>query len=352
MKSLLFVTGTRADFGKLKPLISICDNVKIFATGMHMLDKYGMTCNEITKSGFRYFPFINQDKDTPMDQVLSNTIEGLSYYLRENKTDLLVVHGDRVETLAGACVGALNNVLVAHIEGGEISGTIDESIRHAVTKLSHVHFVANKEAEKRLRQMGEDNIFVIGSPDIDVMLSDTLPSLQQVKVKYDIEFSEYAICIYHPVTTEQVDLGLFDVLEESGLRYIVIYPNNDTGSKRIIKRIDKLGERFHVLPSMRFEYFLTLLKNSRFIIGNSSAGIREAPVYGVPTIDVGSRQEGRSYVPSIVNCRTLDEIRHAIKHLPKAVKSFEFGKGDSAHKFKEALPEVWKISPQKRFVDR
>ena len=351
MKQILFLTGTRADFGKLKPLINACENYNIFATGMHMLDKYGMTCHEITKSGFKYHPFINQDKDTPMALVLSNTIEGLSYYMRENKTDLLVVHGDRVEALAGAIVGALNNVLVAHIEGGEISGTIDESIRHAVTKLAHVHFVANADAEKRLKQMGEDNIFVIGSPDIDIMLSDTLPSLEQVKDKYDIQFTEYAICIYHPVTTEPVDLGMFDVLDESGLRYVVIYPNNDAGAKRIIKRIDKLGDRFHVLPSMRFEYFLALLKNAKFIIGNSSAGIREAPVYGVPTIDVGTRQEGRSFVPSIVNCRTLDEIRHAIKHPPKAVKSFEFGKGDSARKFIQALPEVWKISPQKRFID-
>jgi len=241
--------------------------------------------------------------------------------------------------------------LVAHIEGGEISGTIDESIRHAVTKLAHVHFVANADAEKRLKQMGEDNIFVIGSPDIDIMLSDTLPTLKQVKDKYDITFDRYAVCIYHPVTTTTVDVGLFDVLEESGLRYVVIYPNNDTGAINIIKRIDMLGNRFHILPSMRFEYFLSLLKNADFIIGNSSAGIREAPVYGVPTIDVGTRQEGRSFVLSIVNCRTLDEIRHAIKHPPKAVKSFEFGKGDSAKKFIQALPEVWKISPQKRFID-
>ena len=352
MKQILFLTGTRADFGKLKPLISACENYNIFATGMHMLDKYGMTCHEITKSGFKYYPFINQDKDTPMDIVLSNTIEGLSYYMRENKTDLLVVHGDRVEALAGAIVGALNNVLVAHIEGGEISGTIDESIRHAVTKLAHVHFVANADAEKRLKQMGEDNIFVIGSPDIDVMLSDTLPSLEQVKDKYDIRYKDYSICIYHPVTTEQTDLAIFDAIESSKDNFIVLYPNNDIGAKDILYRIETLeGKNFHILPSMRFECFLTLLKNAEFIIGNSSAGIREAPVYGVPTIDVGTRQEGRSFVPSIVNCRTLDEIRHAIKHPPKAVKSFEFGKGDSARKFKNALPEVWKISPQKRFID-
>ena len=354
MKKILFVTGTRADFGKLKPLITAVKqlhSVCIFATGMHMLDKYGMTCIEISKAGFEYYPFINQHAETRMVEVLSNTIHGLDLYLQEHPTDLLVVHGDRVEALAGACVGALNNILVAHIEGGEVSGTIDESIRHAVSKLAHVHFVANKEAEDRLKRMGEDNIFVIGSPDIDVMLSDTLPDLNEVKTKYQIWYDNYAICIYHPVTTEPVDLTLFDVLEESKKNYIVIYPNNDEGANRIIRRIDCLDGNFKVLPSMRFEYFLTLLKNAEFIIGNSSAGIREAPTYGVPTIDIGTRQEGRGQGLSIVNCRSVNETRHAIENLPKAVKSFSFGRGDSAKKFMDALPGIWDITAQKRFVD-
>lgn len=355
MKRIQFITGTRADFGKIKPLISAARaggyDVDIFATGMHMLDRYGMTCIEIAKAGYDYYPFINQHADNSMDEVLANTITGLSYYLREHPTDLLVVHGDRVEALAGACVGALNNILVAHIEGGEVSGTIDESIRHAVTKLAHVHFVANEEAAARLRQLGEENIFVIGSPDIDIMLSNDLPTLEQVVKKYAIPFDDYAICVYHPVTTEPVDLTLFDELEISGRNYIVIYPNNDPGADKIIKRIDTLRGRFKVLPSMRFEYFLTLLKYARFIIGNSSAGIREAPVYGVPTIDIGTRQEGRYHGPSVVNCRNAAEIRQAIMHPPEAVKSLHFGQGDSAKRFLAALPSVWELSPQKKFVD-
>jgi UDP-N-acetylglucosamine 2-epimerase (hydrolysing) len=354
MKRLLFLTGTRADFGKLKPLISIASksyDCKIFATGMHMLDKYGMTCIEISKAGYEYYPFINQGKYSPMDMVLSNTIMGLSHYVQEHPVDLLIVHGDRVEALAGACMGALNNILVAHIEGGEVSGTIDESMRHAITKLSHVHFVANEDAGDRLKRMGEQNIFVIGSPDIDIMLSDTLPSLIDVKARYQIWYDNYSIVIYHPVTTEAVDLALFDVLEESGKNYIVIYPNNDLGANRIIRRIDCLEGNFKVLPSMSFEYFLTLLKHADFIIGNSSAGIREAPVYGVPTIDIGTRQEARGFGPSIVNCRDVSEIRFAIENPPRAVKSFVFGRGDSAKKFLEVLPSVWDITAQKRFVD-
>ena len=353
MHKILFVTGTRADFGKLKPLIQVVkEQASIFATGMHMLDKYGMTCIEIEKAGFEYYPFINQHSETAMDSVLSNTIDGLSLYLREHPTDLLVVHGDRVEALAGACVGALNNILVAHIEGGEVSGTIDESIRHAVSKLAHIHLVSNDEAATRLRQMGEENIFVIGSPDIDVMLSDSLPTMDEVKDKYAIPFDEYAICIYHPVTTEPLDLVMFDALERSKKNYVVIYPNNDPGAKRIISRIDMLdGKYFYVLPSMRFEHFLTLLKHAEFIIGNSSAGIREAPVYGVPTIDVGTRQQGRYTGASVVNCRNISEILSAISHPPKSAKSFHFGRGDSALKFLKVLPQIWDLSPQKRFID-
>jgi len=128
--------------------------------------------------------------------------------VRENRPDLIVVHGDRVETLAGATVGALNNILVAHIEGGERSGTVDELLRHSVSKLSHLHFVAHEEARTRLRQMGElpESIFVIGSPDIDVMLADRLPPLEEVCRHYAVPFRDYAIFIYHPVTTELASL--------------------------------------------------------------------------------------------------------------------------------------------------
>lgn len=356
MKRLLFLTGTRADFGKIKPLINAARQagyaIDVFATGMHMLERYGMTCHEITKAGLAFYPFINQHADNSIDEVLSKTIDGLGLYLREHPTDLLVVHGDRVEALAGACVGALRNTLVAHIEGGEISGTIDESIRHAVSKLAHVHFVANDEAAERLRRMGEENIFVIGSPDIDIMLADELPSMDAVCEKYNIPFDRYAICIYHPVTTEPVDLTLFDAMEDSGKDYIVIYPNNDPGAGEIIKRIETLNPlNFHILPSMQFEHFLTLLKNAEFIIGNSSAGIREAPVYGIPTINVGTRQNGRYSSPSIVDCENGHEIAEAIRFPPRRVKSFHFGRGDSAKRFIQALPQVWEIHPQKRFME-
>src|SRR4030095_3338465 len=238
--------------------------------------------------------------------------------------DLIVVHGDRIEALAGATVGALNNILVAHIEGGELSGTVDELIRHAVSKLSHTHFVANDEAKKRLMQMGEleESVFVIGSPDMDVMLSENLPGIEAVKEYYEIEFDNYALSIFHPVTTE-FDLmpehaaNYFEALAHSGLNYVAIYPNNDKGSDIIMQQVKKLQHHsnFKVFPSLRFEYFLTLLKHASFIIGNSSAGIREAPCYGIHTVNVGTRQNGRSRNPHIIN--TSYEVTDILKGLRK-----------------------------------
>jgi len=162
MKKIVFLTGTRADFGKLKSLMTISqssDNfeVHIFATGMHLIDKYGKTINEIYKSGFNnIFPFINHDDIVHMDRNLAKTIDGFSHYISEIKPDLIVVHGDRIEAMAGAIVGSLNNILVAHIEGGEVSGTIDELIRHSISKLSHIHLVSNIEAKKQIDSNGRN----------------------------------------------------------------------------------------------------------------------------------------------------------------------------------------------------
>jgi len=371
-KRVMFLTGTRADFGKLKPLIRALGaddsfDVLVFITGMHMLRRYGYTCLEVEKSGFRNLhKYINQNLNDAMDQVLSKTISGLSDYVREVKPDLMVIHGDRVEALAAASVGAFNNILTAHIEGGEVSGTIDESVRHAVTKLSHVHFVAHEAAKRRLIQLGEfeESVYVIGSPDIDVMESSDLPSIGQVKLQYEITFSDYAVVLFHPVTTELDDLGrqarcMVDQLLQSGLNYVVIYPNNDTGSEIIFREYERLEghPRFRVFPSMRFESFLTMLKHARFIIGNSSAGIREAPHFGTPTINLGSRQKRRAVAQSIIDTVIADgDILNAIAAAKDARFEPEqlFGLGDSAERFHEVLQsrKFWGTALQKNFVDQ
>lgn len=378
-KNILFLTGTRADFGKVKPLIERVEasqrfECSIFVTGMHTLSRYGYTVDEIYKSlpdrrlsdGFRrVHTFMNQIHGEPMEQILANTIHGLSRYVHEFKPDMIVVHGDRVEALAGATVGALRNILVGHIEGGELSGTVDELIRHAVSKLAHVHFVANAEAGARLKQLGEreDAIFVIGSPDIDIMLDPSLPSLEEVTTYYEIPFDAYAVALFHPVTTDPDGTAaeaeaLVSALLASKQNYVVIYPNNDEGSDVIFHQYERLkgNPRFVVYPSLRMESFLTLLRHARFIIGNSSVGIREAPVYGVYSIDVGCRQSNRFVHPSIMAVPgTQDALLEAIGNVaqqPRQEPSYHFGKGDSADRFMDVLNDdaLWEIPTQKQFV--
>jgi len=279
---------------------------------------------------------------------------------------LIVVHGDRLEALAGATVGALGNRLVCHIEGGELSGTIDDLIRHSVSKLSHVHMVANEEAKMRLVQMGEssESIHIIGSPDLDAMNEANLPSFDSVCEHYDINFPNYAISMFHPVTTEfektdEHAQAYFDALEQSGENFVIIYPNNDHGSDFILKEIKKreFNKKLRIFPSISFESFLVLLKNSNFIIGNSSAGIREAPYFGLPTVNVGSRQSRRFMGSSIINSdnkkESILEAIHSVKKLKNIKKSSWFGSGDSLDKFVSAInaPEFWSQELQKSFVD-
>jgi len=279
--------------------------------------------------------------------------------------DMLVIHGDRPETLAGAVSGSMNLVLTAHVEGGELSGTIDELIRHAVTKLAHIHFVSNRRAQQRLIQMGELNasIHVIGSPDIDIMLSDRLPELSAVRNHYEIPFSRYVILVYHPVAFEVdgIDGKIRAILEgirQSGRCCVAIYPNNEPGSERIIESYRDCGDEkwFRALPSMRFESFLTLLKHADAIIGNSSCGIHEAPVYGVPTINIGSRQKNRFRHASI---RTVSEepdaVAEVLHSLPRSsrIRSTFFGDGNSCRRFMEVLlsPGIWHTARDKQFRD-
>lgn len=372
MKKLLFITGTRADYGKIKSLITSVERSSlfeayVFVSGMHLLEKYGSTYMEVQKDGYKniYVDF-SQTNIGNMSYDLGNVIQNLTAYVMHIKPDMIVVHGDRIDALAGAIVGALNNILVAHIEGGEVSGTIDESTRHAISKYAHIHFVCNEVAKRRLIQLGEESnrIFVIGSPDIDILISNSLPSIGDAKSWYEIPFEKWGILMYHPVTTEVGELRrkireVVDAVISSKRNYIVIYPNNDMGTDIILNEYERLrnNNRFRLYPSIRFEYFLTLLRHSDFMIGNSSAGVRETGVYGIPSIDIGSRQKGR-YLDTIGNIQHVNEdeteILNAIDCIDNyRIQSFEYGKGNSTEQFMEIVSkeDVWKISIQKKFID-
>lgn len=375
MKKILFLSGTRADYGKLKALIRAIDDADdfeayIYVSGMHLVEKYGSTYREILKDNYKnVYVAYGLYQTSSMSYNIGNLICNFSGYVNNIKPDMIIVHGDRIDAMAGAMVGALNNVMVAHIEGGELSGTIDESIRHSISKLAHIHMVCNDEAKERLIQMGEEEkrIFVLGSPDIDLMFSKQLPILETVKAKYEIPFDHYGILMYHPVTTEYEKLSynigqVVDAVLTSGRNYIVIFPNNDFGSELIINEykrflLPKNKSHIRMFPSIRFEYFLSLLRNADFMIGNSSAGVRETCVYGIPTIDIGTRQSGRYSLENIGNIQHTEEDKNCILSAIDKIDQYRqmscnFGDGKSTEKFLQILrSNIWDFPIQKRFID-
>lgn len=371
MKKILFITGTRADFGKVRSLIeSIAQSdrysVSVFVTGMHMLRTYGETYLEVKARNYpNTYYYINQNDGDSNSRIIANTIQGLSSYLDEFVQDLVVIHGDRIEAIAAAITCALKNIRVAHIEGGEISGTIDDSIRHAVSKFSHVHLVANESSYNRLVQLGEDarTIFKIGSPEVDLLTSESLPSVDEVLRAYEIPFDTYNVAIFHSVLTEIEELPrqikkFVDEILVSTRNFVVIFPNNDLGASVIIKEYERLkGQKnIRIFPSVRFESFVTLMRNAKSVIGNSSAGVREAPIFGVPSVNIGSRQTGRAVAPSIKAVTAydynLDEILSTLEGSRFPALRL-FGDGTSGAQFRELLDSgaFWSCPIQKTFVD-
>ncbi len=369
-RRLLFLTGTRADFGKLEPLAAAARDagmdVSFFITGMHMLERYGRTKLEVQRfPGATKHEFLNQRPGDPQDIILAKTVLGFSDYVTETRPDLVVVHGDRIEALAGALVAATNYIPCAHVEGGEVSGTIDEIFRHCNTKLASHHFVSSADAKRRVMVMGEPEnaVHVIGSPELDFHAGPSGVTLEEVKAHYDIPFDDFGLVTFHPVTSEQSSMGaqardLFAELEASGRNFVVIAPNNDPGSEDIFAVLDALpAERFRQFPSMRFNHFSELMKNAACMIGNSSAGVREAPFFGLASLDVGTRQTNRAQAGSVFACAANERTSIAAflstqwgtRHAPHT----GFGEGRAADRFVAVLQEAtfWDQGLQKAFHD-
>ena len=333
---------------------------------MHMLASYGLTKIEVHRvQCAEVFEHLNQQPRDGQDTVLAKTIIGFSDFLAEYRPDLVVVHGDRVEALACAFTCATNHVRCAHVEGGEVSGTIDETIRHCNTKIAAFHFVSSESARNRVMRLGEppDTVFAIGSPEMDIHAQPSGVTIDEIRRRYEITTEDYGVVIFHSVTSETDTIGaqaaaLFRSLVASGKRFVLILPNNDPGSDDILKEIHTLpSERFRAIPSMRFNYFSELLKNAAVLVGNSSAGVREAPFLGIPSLDVGTRQTNRTKAPSISTCLADDDdaIRNFIarewnrRYPPHKA----YGEGGAAERFVAVLknPEFWSRPLQKQFAD-
>ena len=291
--------------------------------------------------------FKNQNFGESHKLIFKKTVNRFTIALEKKNFDCVFIHGDRIETLAAASVLTFSKIRIAHVEGGELSGTVDEMIRHSVTKLSHLHFVTNSAAKKVLIKSGEDekNIFITGSPDVDLFDKNLRPTIEEVKKRYEIKFSEYIISFLHPVTTntkvetkKKAKIYFETIRHLKNENIIQFVPNNDDNSDEILhvlkKKLSK-NPNIKILKSMRFEFYLTLLESSRLILGNSSSAIMEAPYFNVPSINVGDRQSNRFGLNKIIN--TSFSKKNILNSIKKAKKiklnsKLVFGDGNSAKK--------------------
>ena len=334
-RKICVVTGTRADYGLLQGVMQYIKDgeatmLQIIATGTHLVEEFGHTVDQIEGDGFSVNKKIDMllASDTPVSISKSMALAqiGFAEAFDELAPDVIVVLGDRYEILSAASAALISGIPLAHIHGGEVTeGAIDESIRHAVTKMSHIHFAATIDYKNRIIQMGEnpDHVFHVGAPGLDHI--DTLDLLDTQELSKTLQFSldkPYGLVTYHPVTLpEQSNLDALNELLSAidnlpDMQFIITYPNADTFGRQLIERLKDYSQnnsRLLLSQSLGQLRYLSAIKNSTFVLGNSSSGIIEAPSLGKPTINIGDRQKGRVAAESVIHCKEdRDSILNAI----------------------------------------
>jgi UDP-N-acetylglucosamine 2-epimerase (non-hydrolysing)/GDP/UDP-N,N'-diacetylbacillosamine 2-epimerase (hydrolysing) len=332
-------------------------------TGMHLLSEFGDS-HKLVENDFSEtvkIPMALQG-DTLEDMAiyLASGVKNFTEYFSKNRPDIVVVLGDRTEPFAAALASMYINIPVAHINGGDVSGgTVDESIRHAITKIAHIHLVHTQENADRISKMGEDKkrIHVVGALTLDIILNKALLSKNKIFKKYNLDPKETTfLVVQHPITTLH-DQGysqmqeLFSTLINLKKQTVMLYPNCDAGVKRLIDLIEnyKHYNYMHVFKNLPHEDYLSIMKNVDLMIGNSSSAIIEAPSFKIPVINVGGRQSGRSRTDNIINVEPdQNKIMKAIdfalndKDFLKKVQTCKnkFGDGRSSEKIVKILKEL------------
>lgn len=329
-RHIVFVTGSRADYGLMSSVLKKIKSTKglklsILATGMHLMHEFGDTFNEIVEDGFSPIKlestYLKDDKSSAVD-FLSKFLSEINVFFRKNKIDCLLIIGDRAEMLGSAIAANYNSIPIAHVHGGEVSSTVDEHVRHAISKLSHIHFVATEKSLKRLERMGEkkENIIISGAPGLFFLRDKKyLFTKEELKKITGIDFNEKTLLILqHPVTVESHKAGdqmrmTLEAAKSIGLQSVVIYPNADSGGRemiKIIKEYEKI-ENFYSFPNLKRKLYLSMLRHSSVLIGNSSSGLIEASHLSIPVINIGERQSGREKSSNIIdtqaNIRSIKE---------------------------------------------
>jgi UDP-hydrolysing UDP-N-acetyl-D-glucosamine 2-epimerase len=330
-RKVLYISGTRADYGLMQYTLQEIEKrnnlkLEIVATGMHMMAEFGYTVDLIERDGFKVHK-VNEvyeaDRKASMVKFIGNFIRSLTCTIDEIRPDIILLLGDRAEMLAGAIVGAYLSIPVAHLHGGELSSTVDDLARNAITKLAHIHFPATMKSAERIKNMREnpERIFVVGAPGLDSIKHEIALESKDLAKKYGIDLNTpVLLVIQHPVTLEEErsDKQMSETLEAiSDLKYntIVIYPNADAGGRRMIEVIKKYQNRSYlkVFKNIPRGDYLGLMKISSAIIGNSSSGVIEAPSFFLPTVNIGTRQRGRERGSNVIDVGyNKDEIKSAI----------------------------------------
>ncbi len=362
-RRIAVLTGTRAEYGILRPVLKAIKatdglRLQLLVTGMHLSDEFGGTVKDIKGDGFRIDAEIDtlnpDDTGAGMARYIAETIRRLSYELESLKPHIILLLGDRAEMLAAAVAATCMNIPIAHLHGGETSGSVDESFRHAITRMAHIHLTATEDARQRLIESGEDpsRIFVVGAPGLDGIKEGLIPC-PEIRRKYSLPPGEpFALMVQHPVVTEadeaedQVRITL-EALSELEIETIIIYPNADAGGRRMIGAIEEyIGTR----PSMKARRsiprrdYLSIMNCAAFMIGNSSSGIIEASSFNLPVINIGTRQKGRLRAANVMDVdHDKDEIKAAVRKVLKSGKrdvENPWGDGRASERIVKILKEI------------
>src|SRR4030042_236392 len=319
-RHIKYISGTRADYGLIRnTLFEIAKHpnlkLSIIATGIHLMPEVGTTIDEIRRDGFDVHEIkatYKRDDRAAMSEFIGELIIQLTELFKEpaNRPDLLLVLGDRGEMLAAAVVGGYLGIPIAHIHGGDVTSTVDEASRHAITKLAHIHLPATSESAERIIKMGQEkkHVYVVGAPGLDEIrkLAITKKEVEKILgIKLD---EKYAIITQHPVT-EEISLAKNQMKETieavllSKLQAIITYPNADAGGRAMIKVIEEYANnsKIKIFKNILHDAFLGLMKYASVMIGNSSSGIIEAASFKLPVVNIGTRQEGRQRTYNVID---------------------------------------------------
>jgi UDP-hydrolysing UDP-N-acetyl-D-glucosamine 2-epimerase len=328
MRKIGVITGARAEYGYLRPLMEkIRESSKLhlqtFVTGMHLVNEYGYTVREILRDNFEVTDTIDMglkadNTNYDMATSIGEGIKGFANVFKKRNPDLVVVCGDRIEALASSIAAVSLNIPIAHIGGGEIAfGEIDDSTRHCITKFAHLHFTSTKQSAERVLKLGEEKwrVFRVGALSLDTILNQELMEETKLRQKYSLQDKPIILVCYHPITTEWADAGrqmkvvmaaTIEIANEEDTSIVVVFPNYYPGGYQIIHTIEKLGsdhKNIRIFESLPHFDFISLMAASSAFVGNSSSGIIEAPSLGIPYVCVGIRQDGRERAKNVIDVR-------------------------------------------------